>query len=154
MRGATPPLPQYAFMAWCSVKAQGHLYLYPFVFRWGKFQFSEWATTLHVNAGDKNVYCTVRPTPTQKTIKQLTRLSPQTSAETADLFNQLFKSNEAVVRTGRPWLDSQQGQVGNFVSMPPLRPGRLTQPLLNGYRGGYFLGGKEAGAWSWPLTSF
>jgi hypothetical protein len=28
MRGAIPPLPQYAFMAWCSVKAQGHLYLY------------------------------------------------------------------------------------------------------------------------------
>jgi hypothetical protein len=22
------PLPQYAFMAWCSVKAQGQLYLY------------------------------------------------------------------------------------------------------------------------------
>jgi hypothetical protein len=28
MRGAIPSLPQYAFMAWCSVKAQGHLYLY------------------------------------------------------------------------------------------------------------------------------
>jgi hypothetical protein len=28
MRGAMPPLPQYAFMAWCSVKAQGQLYLY------------------------------------------------------------------------------------------------------------------------------
>jgi hypothetical protein len=26
MSGAIPPLPQYAFMAWCSVKAQG-LYL-------------------------------------------------------------------------------------------------------------------------------
>jgi hypothetical protein len=26
--GAIPPLPQYAFMAWCSVKAQGQLYLY------------------------------------------------------------------------------------------------------------------------------
>jgi hypothetical protein len=23
MRGAIPPLPQYAFMAWCLVKAQG-----------------------------------------------------------------------------------------------------------------------------------
>jgi hypothetical protein len=29
MRGAKPPLPQYAFMAWCSVKAQGQLYLLP-----------------------------------------------------------------------------------------------------------------------------
>jgi len=26
--GVTPPLPQYAFMEWCSVKAQGQLYLY------------------------------------------------------------------------------------------------------------------------------
>jgi hypothetical protein len=24
MSGAIPPLPQYAFMAWCLVKAQGH----------------------------------------------------------------------------------------------------------------------------------
>jgi len=28
MSGAIPPLPQYVFMAWCSVKAQGQLYLY------------------------------------------------------------------------------------------------------------------------------
>jgi hypothetical protein len=28
MRGAIPQLPQYASMAWCSVKAQGQLYLY------------------------------------------------------------------------------------------------------------------------------
>jgi hypothetical protein len=28
MSAAIPPLPQYAFMAWCSVKAQGQLYLY------------------------------------------------------------------------------------------------------------------------------
>jgi len=28
MRGAIPPLPQYAFMAWSLVKAQGQLYLY------------------------------------------------------------------------------------------------------------------------------
>jgi hypothetical protein len=28
MNGAIPPLPQYAFMAWCSVEAQGQLYLY------------------------------------------------------------------------------------------------------------------------------
>jgi hypothetical protein len=28
MGGAIPPLPQYAFMAWCSVKARGQLYLY------------------------------------------------------------------------------------------------------------------------------
>jgi hypothetical protein len=28
MRGAIPPLTQHAFMAWCPVEAQGHLYLY------------------------------------------------------------------------------------------------------------------------------
>jgi hypothetical protein len=28
MSGAIHPLPQYAFIAWCSVKAQGQLYLY------------------------------------------------------------------------------------------------------------------------------
>jgi hypothetical protein len=27
MSGAIRPLPQYALMAWCSVKAQGQLYL-------------------------------------------------------------------------------------------------------------------------------
>jgi hypothetical protein len=26
---AIPSLPQYAFMAWCSVKSQGHFYPYP-----------------------------------------------------------------------------------------------------------------------------
>jgi len=28
MSGAIPPFPQYALVAWCSVKAQGQLYLY------------------------------------------------------------------------------------------------------------------------------
>jgi hypothetical protein len=28
MSGAIPPLPQYVFMALCSVKAQGELYLF------------------------------------------------------------------------------------------------------------------------------
>jgi hypothetical protein len=28
MRGSVPHFPQYIFMAWCSVKAQGQLYLY------------------------------------------------------------------------------------------------------------------------------
>jgi hypothetical protein len=34
MSGAITPLPQYAFMAWCSVKkeAQGELYLLPLPF--------------------------------------------------------------------------------------------------------------------------
>jgi hypothetical protein len=30
MRGTIPLLPQYAFVAWCSVKAQGQLYLLPY----------------------------------------------------------------------------------------------------------------------------
>jgi hypothetical protein len=29
MNGAIPPLPQYAFMGWCLVKAQGQLYFFP-----------------------------------------------------------------------------------------------------------------------------
>jgi hypothetical protein len=33
MSGAIRPLPQYAFMAWCSVTAQGQLYLYLLPFR-------------------------------------------------------------------------------------------------------------------------
>jgi hypothetical protein len=28
MSGAIPPLPQYAPVAWCAVKAQGQFYLY------------------------------------------------------------------------------------------------------------------------------
>jgi len=32
MSGATPPLPQYAFMVWCSAKAQGQLYLYLYLY--------------------------------------------------------------------------------------------------------------------------
>jgi hypothetical protein len=28
MSGAIPPLPEYAFMAWCLFKAQGQLYIY------------------------------------------------------------------------------------------------------------------------------
>jgi hypothetical protein len=28
MSGAAPQLPQYTFLAWCSAKAQGQLYLY------------------------------------------------------------------------------------------------------------------------------
>jgi len=30
--GVIPPLPQYVFMAWFSVKAQGQLYLLPYVY--------------------------------------------------------------------------------------------------------------------------
>jgi hypothetical protein len=33
MSGAIPPLSQYAFMAWCLVKAQGQLYLF-YLFQW------------------------------------------------------------------------------------------------------------------------
>jgi len=32
MSGATPPLLQYAFIAWCSVKAQEYLYFYLYMF--------------------------------------------------------------------------------------------------------------------------
>jgi hypothetical protein len=32
MSGAIPSLPQYASMAWCSVKAQGQLYIYLYLY--------------------------------------------------------------------------------------------------------------------------
>jgi hypothetical protein len=32
MSGAIPPIHQYAFMAWCSVKAQGQIYLYIYLY--------------------------------------------------------------------------------------------------------------------------
>jgi len=32
MSGAIPPLAQYAFMAWCSVKAEEQLYLYLYLY--------------------------------------------------------------------------------------------------------------------------
>jgi hypothetical protein len=43
MHGAIPLLPQYAFMAWCSVKAQGQLYLY--LTSTSLIQYSNWRYT-------------------------------------------------------------------------------------------------------------
>jgi hypothetical protein len=43
MGGAVPPLPQYAFMAWCSGGAQGQLYLYLFI--------------LHINMDVRETWC-------------------------------------------------------------------------------------------------
>jgi hypothetical protein len=40
MSGDILPLPQYAFMAWCSVKAQGQLYLFTFTFTFYHFVIS------------------------------------------------------------------------------------------------------------------
>jgi hypothetical protein len=44
MSGAIPPLPQYAFMAWCSAKAQEQLYLLPSTDK--SISFSSWAEVL------------------------------------------------------------------------------------------------------------
>jgi len=55
---------------------------------------------------------------------------------------------------GRPGFYCRQGQWRDFISLPP-RPGRIRGPnnlLCNGYRG-LFSQDKQAGAWSWPLTS-
>jgi hypothetical protein len=41
MRGSIPPFLQYVFMSWCSVKAQGQLYLYLYVFFSCDFRFSK-----------------------------------------------------------------------------------------------------------------
>jgi hypothetical protein len=48
MYGAIPPLSQYAFMAWCSVKAQCHLYFYVVYYKLVENYF-------HANESDKYV---------------------------------------------------------------------------------------------------
>jgi hypothetical protein len=56
-------------------------------------------------------------------------------------------------------LDDQEVRVrvpvGTRIFTSPCRPDRLCGPpnLLSNGTGGSFPGGKEAGAWSWPLTS-
>jgi hypothetical protein len=35
MHGSIPPLSKYAFVAWCSVKAQGQVYHLPLPLSWG-----------------------------------------------------------------------------------------------------------------------
>jgi hypothetical protein len=43
MSGAIPPFSQYTFMAWCSVKAQGQLYLYLYLYgSWGCLRIECW----------------------------------------------------------------------------------------------------------------
>jgi hypothetical protein len=42
MSGAIPPLPQYTFMAWCSVKAQEKLYLYLYLYWQYLMERSTW----------------------------------------------------------------------------------------------------------------
>jgi hypothetical protein len=38
MRGDIPPLPQYAFMAWCSLKAQGQILPFTFYVAYQNFK--------------------------------------------------------------------------------------------------------------------
>jgi hypothetical protein len=40
MTGAIPPLPQYAFIALCLVKAKGKLYLYLTLMYWSRMRIS------------------------------------------------------------------------------------------------------------------
>jgi hypothetical protein len=61
MSGAIPPLPQYDFMVWCSVKAQGQLYLFtlrllPFKFK--PFQTSKSLLLAFFNSVLSTVYIT------------------------------------------------------------------------------------------------
>jgi hypothetical protein len=41
MSGSLPPLLQYAFMAWCSVKEKRQLYIYREVYQRKKFRMTE-----------------------------------------------------------------------------------------------------------------
>jgi hypothetical protein len=47
MRGAIPPPPQYAVMAWCLVKAQGQLYIY-FAFNKRKDEITQYAAPKYI----------------------------------------------------------------------------------------------------------
>jgi hypothetical protein len=49
MRGDIPPLPQYVFMAWCSVKAQGQLYLLPFFYCTADMHFNCYLSVIFRN---------------------------------------------------------------------------------------------------------
>jgi hypothetical protein len=48
MSGAKPPLPQYAFMAWCSVKAHGQLY-FTFIFNMNKIKINYEARCMKIS---------------------------------------------------------------------------------------------------------
>jgi hypothetical protein len=54
MRGAIPPLPQYAFMAWCSVKAQ-HNFICTFFF-YPAWKIEEYK---HLNLADMQLFLTI-----------------------------------------------------------------------------------------------
>jgi hypothetical protein len=77
------------------------------------------------------------------------------------LFSSLFvndKSFDSAVGTASGHgLDDQgvgvRALVGAKIFTSPCRPDRTHQASYPMSTGGSFLGGKAAGAWSWPLTS-
>jgi hypothetical protein len=56
MSGAILPLPQFAFMVWCSVKAQGHLYLYLFTLYRTEFPLIFVGRKISVANGKESIY--------------------------------------------------------------------------------------------------
>jgi hypothetical protein len=60
MGGAIPQLPQYASIVWCSVKAQGQLYLYLYLHEisYCKMElfcvYEDWLTSLYLRKTVKN----------------------------------------------------------------------------------------------------
>jgi len=65
MHAAVPPLPQYAFTAWCSVKAQGQLYLLPLYICIKQadaelpilFYYMIWSKTSHFHDNEDPCHC-------------------------------------------------------------------------------------------------
>jgi hypothetical protein len=58
MRGAIPPLPQDAFMAWCSVKkAQGRLYFYFYFKDKRPFRRPEYACEANIKMDLREIRC-------------------------------------------------------------------------------------------------
>jgi hypothetical protein len=56
MSVAVPPLPQYDFMAWCLVKAQGQLYLFTFYSNNFTFTFTSLSSVIFQNEELHNLY--------------------------------------------------------------------------------------------------
>jgi hypothetical protein len=62
MCGAIPPLPQYAFMAWCSVEVRGQLYflyLYQLIWKYLHENMRHISSELIINSVTVSLYVTI-----------------------------------------------------------------------------------------------
>jgi hypothetical protein len=74
MSGAIPPLPQYAFMAWCSVKAQGQLYLYLYLYYHKRYQYMKSGNAESTNHMFPDVFIALNPLASLKTYEGVSKI--------------------------------------------------------------------------------